>query len=339
MNCPCCIISEKLSEKIADYLGKPKKQKEIWLQQDMRQHRQVLSKNTPAKSWSFTKEKPQLEILDASGTTTGTVIYESGDEPPMYPLPAVEVYKYANIIWKFFFDVFDWSGIDGKGTPIQLVIAYENDFSNALWDGTMMLFGNGDGTVLDRFTKDLGVISHECGHGITQNRSIIGYSGQAGSVNEAFSDLWGCMVMQFYKKQQPEEADWLIGDEIWKPWVQKEKNVTAVRSLLNPGTAYDSEITGKDEQPAHYDKLFTGKSNNGGVHVNSGIVNKAMATAAIKHGGYSWMSVGKLLWSCYEDLKENTNIEEFANITKVKSKQFSDNLNSAVKAGWKTVGL
>jgi len=86
-------------------------------------------------------------------------------------------------------------------------------------------------------------------HGVTEFESGLNYSGQSGALNESLSDVFGSLVKQFAKKQTAEEADWLIGAGIF---TKKIKGV-AIRSMKAPGTAYDDELIGKDDQPAHMD--------------------------------------------------------------------------------------
>src|SRR5207249_2669613 len=58
---------------------------------------------------------------------------------------------------------------------------------------------------------------------------------------------------------------------------------------------YDDPVLGRDPQPAdmaHY--VHTG-SDNGGVHINSGIPNRAFCLTALHLGGYAWQKAG-LIW-------------------------------------------
>ena len=68
----------------------------------------------------------------------------------------------------------------------------------------------------------------------------------------------------------------------------------ALRSMRDPGTAYDNPVLGKDPQPAHYADRFTGSGDNGGVHINSGIPNRAFYLAATKLGGRAWETAGRI---------------------------------------------
>ena len=61
-----------------------------------------------------------------------------------------------------------------------------------------------------------------------------------------------------------------------------------------PGTAYDDDVLGKDPQPGNMSGYVPGQSDNGGVHTNSGIPNRAFALAAVNIGGNSWQGAGQI---------------------------------------------
>ena len=143
-----------------------------------------------------------------------------------------------------------------------------------------MVFGDGDGEIFTNFPRSLDVVAHELAHGVTQFTSGLIYENESGALNEHFSDVFGTTITQWINGESPEEADWLIGDEIMGPQLYGE----ALRSMRNPGTAYDNQDLGTDPQPAHYAQLYTGSADNGGVHINSGIPNRAFYLAATDLG-------------------------------------------------------
>jgi len=115
---------------------------------------------------------------------------------------------------------------------------------------------------------------------LTQYASGLVYQGESGALNEHFSDVFGTAITQWSAGERPEDADWLIGDEIMAPDLYGE----ALRSMRNPGTAYDNPILGKDPQPARYADRYTGTADNGGVHINSGIPNRVFYRVATELG-------------------------------------------------------
>src|SRR5690606_40507457 len=95
----------------------------------------------------------------------------------------------------------------------------------------------------------------------------LAYSGQSGALNESVSDVFGAMAKQFAAGQSAAEADWLIGAGLFTDQVQG----SALRSMKEPGTAYDDDVLGRDPQPGHMDDYVDTVEDNGGVHYNSGI--------------------------------------------------------------------
>ena len=149
------------------------------------------------------------------------------------------------------------------------------DYDNAFWDGTQMVFGDGDGVIFLPFTRSVDVIGHELAHGVTQYTSGLNYQDQSGALNESVSDVFGVLVKQRLLGQTADQADWLVGAELLAPGV----NGVALRSMAAPGTAYDDPRLGKDPQPGHMRDYVDTTDDNGGVHINSGIPNKAFHVA------------------------------------------------------------
>ena len=84
-----------------------------------------------------------------------------------------------------------------------------------------------------------------------------------------------------------------------------------------PGTAYDDPVLGKDPQPAHMDDFVRTYEDNGGVHINSGIPNRAFYLAATRLGGYAWEKAGRIWYETLRDsrLRANSGFRRFAALT------------------------
>ena len=157
-----------------------------------------------------------------------------------------------------------------------------------------MVFGDGDGLTFTDFTKSLDVIGHRLTHGVTEHAAGLEYHIEPGALNESMSDVIGSLVKQWSLKQTVDQADWLIGAEIFTPDVQAD----ALRSMKAPGTAYDNADFGKDPQPDHMSRFVhlpdTEDGDFGGVHINSGIPNKAFYLVATGIGGNAWQAPGHI---------------------------------------------
>jgi Zn-dependent metalloprotease len=184
------------------------------------------------------------------------------------------------------------------------------------------------------------VMGHELTHGVTEHEAGLIYWKQAGALNEHISDVFGSLVKQYVDEETAEEADWLIGEGIFTNNVQG----VALRSMKAPGTAYDDPVLGKDPQPAHMRDYLNTMQDNGGVHINSGIPNKAFYLAAVEIGGSAWDKAGLIWYDTLRSplLRRNTQFQQFANLTVMTAGQlfgFNSAEANAVRTGWAEVGI
>src|SRR4029079_5748218 len=212
-----------------------------------------------------------------------------------------EAFTGSGKTYDFYKMVYNRNSIDDSGMRLYSTVHFRRNFNNAFWNGQQMVYGDGDGEIFDRFTKSIDVIGHELTHGVTQYEAALEYQGQPGALNESFSDVFGSLVKQFTLKQNVDKADWLIGEGLF---TKKVKGV-ALRSMKEPGTAYDDPTIGKDPQPGHMKNYVNTPSDNGGVHINSGIPNHAFYLTAVELGGYAWEKAGKIWYAALtERLRE-----------------------------------
>src|SRR6185312_7752790 len=92
--------------------------------------------------------------------------------------------------------VYGRDSLDGAGLPLDASVHYGDRYDNAFWDGTRMVFGDGDGTTFTRFTVAVDVVGHELTHGVTEHAAGLAYRGQSGALNESVSDVFGSLVKQ-----------------------------------------------------------------------------------------------------------------------------------------------
>jgi len=129
--------------------------------------------------------------------------------------------------------------------------------------------------------------------GLDSYTAALTYNDQPGALNEHFSDVFGILVKQHSLKQTASKPDWLSGAGIFT----KRVHGVAIRSMKAPGTAYDDPLLGKDPQPAHMRDYKRSRSDNGGVHINSGIPNHAFYLAATGLGGKAWEVAGRIWYA------------------------------------------
>jgi Zn-dependent metalloprotease len=114
----------------------------------------------------------------------------------------------------------------------------------------------------------------------------LGFSRQPGALLTSIADVFGVPVNQFRREESVGTSDWLLGDAMFHP----RPGIDGVRSLVEPGTAFDDEVLGKDQQPAHRRDFvrLPDTNDNGGVHLDCEIPNHALYLAAMAIGGYAW---------------------------------------------------
>lgn len=336
----CFIIPEYMNKKIVEK-GTAKQKELAWknliLTEQLRGRRQVTGLLSSMLSASDRLHRTIYDAHQAENLPGSLVRVEGGK--PKGGKPVSEAYDYSGDTYKYYKEVHERNSINAKGMKLDSTVHYGEQYNNAFWNGDQMVYGDGDGEIFDRFTKSIDVIGHELTHGVTQYEAALEYQGQPGALNESFSDVFGSLVKQYTLKQNVDKADWLIGEGLF---TKKVKGV-ALRSMKEPGTAYDDPTIGKDPQPRHMKNYVNTTSDNGGVHINSGIPNHAFYLAAEEIGGYAWEKTGKIWYVTLRDrLRENSDFQEAANL----SYEVAGTLygwkspeQKAIFSAWEQVGL
>jgi hypothetical protein len=280
-------------------------------------------------------------VSDARGTEElpGTRV-RGEDDPPTGDPAADEAYDGLGHTWTMFSDAFGRNSLDGRGLPMLATVHFGQGYDNAFWDGTQMVFGDGDGRYFRRFTLSLDVIGHELAHGVTELTAGLTYRGQSGALNESVSDVFGSLVRQHALGQAVHEADWLIGADLFTDVVQG----VALRSMKAPGTAYDDPALGRDPQPAHMEHYVETTDDNGGVHINSGIPNHAFYLAATAIGGHAWEAPGRIWYAALTGpgVSADCDFATFADLTVQAAERVhgpGSREAAAVTSAWQQVGV
>ena len=280
---------------------------------------------------------PNRTISDAHGTETlpGTVV-RTEDEPTVADVAVNQAFDGLGATFQMLLDAFQRNSIDGKGLALDATVHYGSGYDNAFWNGERMVFGDGDGQVFQGFTGSTTVIGHELGHGVIQYTAGLEYQGQPGALNESLADVFGALTEQHLLDQTADQASWLIGAGIFTPAVHGK----ALRSMLHPGTAYDDPELGKDPQPADMSGYVQTSDDNGGVHINSGIPNRAFALFAVELGGYAWEKAGSVWYRALTGgLPASATFAQFAKATITEADALDTSTGDAARAAWASVGV
>lgn len=257
---------------------------------------------------------------------------------------ANEAYDFSGHTYDFYEKLFQRNSLDDNGmTLISSVHLADVDdtgkfvpMNNAFWNGQQMAYGDGDGILFQRFTGSLDVVGHELTHGVQSFTSNLRYYGQSGALNEHFADVFGALVRQWKNGESAAKANWVVGAEV----LVQAATRRGIRDMENPGKAYvnDPDL-GTDPQPAHLSKLYTGPRDRGGVHINSGIPNRAFVLAAKAIGGNAWDVTGRIWYDTMLQLTTTSQFQDCAKLSVQVAASHGAAAKKAVKAAWRKVGI
>ncbi|MDC1480486.1 M4 family metallopeptidase, partial [Pseudomonadales bacterium] len=262
-------------------------------------------------------------------TADDSVQYATSQQPDAGWDPAsVSATVNAKRIYDYFLNEHNLDSYDGKGAKITSVVNIDlsdddSGTDNAFWAGNAMWYGVGG--ELENFAIAEDVAAHEYTHGVIEHSSSLVYRNQSGALNESYADFFGVMV---------ERENWLIGEELFG-------GVDAVRSMAVP------EAFGQPSHIKDYVQLPE-STDNGGVHRNSGIPNRALYLLA---QGLTAEEIGEslglsrteeLVFQTMTRLGPDFGFEESAiQMRLVAEELYGANSNEveSVKAAWSAVGI
>jgi Zn-dependent metalloprotease len=270
------------------------------LSQQFRRLRETAAPDLPSTLTAVAAPRPgkgDRAVYDDENTNNFDVTLVRGEADPAVTATNVnQAYDYAGAARDYYTNEHGRHSIDHNGMTVTVNVNFDVDFNNAFWDGQRLVMGNGDGQIFVDFAGSPDVMGHELSHGVVEFTANLQYKGQSGALNESFADVFGSLIEQKLRGQDFDSANWLIGDEIMAPQLYGE----ALRSMAHPGTAYENPVLGKDPQPDHMSGYYAGPKDNYGVHINSGIINRAFYLTARELGtdsaGIIWYAGLQNLW-------------------------------------------
>jgi Zn-dependent metalloprotease len=183
--------------------------------------------------------------------TSGSLVFNNKN--------AVSTHWNAIQSYDYYRTVHGRNSIDGSGGNIlSLFNVAESDGSsmgNAFWNGAAMWYGNGDATFFE-LARGLDVGGHEMTHGVIEKTANLEYQDESGALNESFADVFAVCI---------DRDEWKIGEDVVRPGSTTNN---CLRDLQFPNN-------GTPSQPKQVSEQYQGTQDNGGVHINSGIPNRA----------------------------------------------------------------
>lgn len=246
---------------------------------------------------------------------------------------AVDAHTYAGAVFDYYKKVHGRNAIDGAGGAMVSTAHFGQAYDNAFWDGTGMSYGDG-GQLFRPLSAGLDVVAHEFTHGVTEKTSNLRYQGQSGALNEAVSDIFGVFIEHAVKPDATK--NWTMGESI----------------ALGAGLLRDFKNPAAGRQPANMTKFVNTQQDEGGVHINSGIINNAAFLMTI--GGTNPVSKTAVKfgigWEKSESLWYRANTKYFLSSTNfaqaaqavmqaAKDIGLTENEQNIVDCAWKATGI
>lgn len=279
---------------------------------------------------TFTAQKQQT----TPGTTVTSASLTQWDTGVTGAGAAVDAHTYAGVVFDYYKTKHARASLNGA-TTMESTAHFGTAYDNAFWDGRGMTYGDG-GELFKPLSAGLDVVAHEFTHGITEAESNLVYQGQSGALNEAVSDIFGAFIEHAAK---PDPAkNWMMGEAI-----TIGLQASVMRDFKNPATG---------QQPAHMTNYRNTQQDNGGVHINSGIINNAaflmtaggtnpVSKTEVKFG-IGWEKSEKLWYrASTQYFTQSTNFAQAAQgvMQAAKDIQLTQNEQNIVECAWKAVGI
>jgi bacillolysin len=200
--------------------------------------------------------KGNLYVLDANNGDGENLYYiTSNSASSGWDAAGVSVIHHIEQDYNYYKNTFGRNGIDDANKNYQAVVHLGQDYANAFWNGTFIVFGDGDNQTFSNLAASLDITAHEIQHGVTEFTAGLIYENQSGALNEAYSDIFACMV---------DRDDWTVGEDV---------------TLVSPGFLRDLAhpergLTPLPTKMSEYQNLPVDEDY-GGVHINMSIPSRA----------------------------------------------------------------
>lgn len=207
-----------------------------------------------------------LDLRNTNLTSQAQIFHVTSGNNTWTDATSVSAHDYGSVAFEYFRATHNRNSLNGQGgTVFSLIHVTDNGQSmeNAFWNGAAMIYGDG-GTQFKPLARGLDVAVHEMSHGVIQHSADLEYKNQSGALNESYADVFGVIV---------DADDFLLGEDVVQPASFPSGALRNIQDPHNGGTSLSSP----GWQPSHMNEFVNLplSQDNGGVHVNSGITNRA----------------------------------------------------------------
>jgi vibriolysin len=275
-------------------------------------------------------------VCSAGGTNNGTCRTEG--QAPTGDAVIDTAYDNLGRFYDCFNANFARDSYDNAGALLSARVHYMSNYTNAFWDGTGMVCGDGNGTTIGPLCSDPDIVIHELTHGITEHESGLVYSGESGAISEALSDVFAAYCQGWAT------GPWIMGTDVWQ----------LVEQAWTPSTPGDAlrymDDPRRDGASLDHYSDYNSTIN---VHYGSGIINlafKLLSTGGTHPRGRSTVSVpgigiqtaGRIFYKASTDyFTPSTNMAQARTYTRQVAQVlgYSTAIQDAVDKAWQAVGV
>lgn len=257
----------------------------------------------------------------------GSPFWVEGEALPTTSVEADNMIYASAETYDLFANAFGRDSFDGLGATMDAIFNRGDGCPNASWNGTYISFCPG-------LTSD-DVTGHEWAHAYTQYTNNLIYQWQSGALNESYSDIWGEIVDVINGRgtdapdamRSPGGCSTYAGgaDDDSIRWLMGEDAGGALRDMWTPTCFGDPGKVSDTE-------YFCSALDNGGVHFNSGVPNRAF-TLMVDGGSYNGATVTGI------GLTKSAHVQWAAQNLLTTSSNFVDNADAIEAACSSLVGV
>lgn len=275
-------------------------------------------------------------VCSAGGTNNGTCRTEG--QLPTGDVAIDSAYDNLGRFYDCFNVNFARDSYNNAGALLSARVHYMSNYTNAFWDGTGMVCGDGNGSTVGPLCADPDIVIHEFTHGITETESGLVYSGESGALSESLSDIFAAYCQSWAT------GPWIMGNDVWHlvelAWTPSTPG-DALRYMDDPrrdGASLD-----------HYSDYNSSIN----VHYGSGIINlafKLLSTGGTHPRGRTTVSVpgigiqaaGRIFYKASTDyFTPSTTMAQAKTYTRQAALAlgYSTAIQDAVDKAWQAVGV
>ncbi len=208
----------------------------------------------------YKRARYRFTYSDDNGTSLPGRLVLTEASPPSGDTPVDAAHDHAGNAYDYYIFVHGRNSWNDGGADLVSTAHFDNALNNAFWNGSEVVYGDGDGVTFAPLSQALDVCAHEWTHAVTQTTANLTYSNESGALNEATSDILGSATEAYFRGVGGNT--WKIGEDVFTPGVDGD----ALRYMNDPAAAGDRDF---------YPDRQIGGGDSGGVHTNSGIANLA----------------------------------------------------------------